>query len=145
MRRMTAAHPWLPFGTRLRVENRDNGRYTEVRVNDRGPFARGRVLDVSRAAAEALDMVGAGTARIRLTVLDLPVAPSCLELQVGAFAERRNVEAARRSLAAAGLGTREEPAPGGLTRVVAGPFPDLEAARRARDRHGGLVRACRGG
>lgn len=143
MHAWTAAHPWLPFDTRLRVENRDNGRAVEVRVNDRGPFARGRILDLSRAAAEALGMLGPGTARVRLTVLEVPTPPSCLEVQVGAYRERRNVEAARRRLAAAGFDAREESGPGGVVRVLAGPFADLAAARRARDRTGGTVRTCR--
>lgn len=143
MHAWTAAHPWLPFDTRLRVENRDNGRSVEVRVNDRGPFARGRILDLSRAAAEALGMLGPGTARVRLTVVEVPAPPSCLEVQVGAYQERSNVEAARRRVAAAGFDVREESGPGGVVRVLAGPFPDQAAARRARDRTGGTVRTCR--
>jgi rare lipoprotein A len=63
---MTAAHRSLAFGTCLRVENADNGRSVRVRVNDRGPFVRGRILDVSAAAARALDFVRQGVARVRL-------------------------------------------------------------------------------
>ena len=59
----TAASPSLPIGTRVRVTNLANGRSAVVRINDRGPFARGRVLDVSHAAARALGMLGTGTAR----------------------------------------------------------------------------------
>lgn len=66
MNAMTAAHRTLPFGTRLRVTNERNGRSVVVTVNDRGPFHKSRVLDVSRAAAERLNMVGAGSARVRL-------------------------------------------------------------------------------
>jgi rare lipoprotein A (peptidoglycan hydrolase) len=62
----TAAHRTLPFGTCLRVLNLDNGRSVEVRVNDRGPFASGRILDVSEAAARALGMHGRGVVRVRL-------------------------------------------------------------------------------
>lgn len=62
----TAAHRTIAFGTCLRVENADNGRSVRVRVNDRGPFVKGRVLDVSRAAARALDFVERGIARVRL-------------------------------------------------------------------------------
>jgi rare lipoprotein A len=61
---LTAAHRSLPFGTCLRVKNPANGR--SVRVNDRGPFVRGRVVDVSEAAARALDFVRQGVARVRL-------------------------------------------------------------------------------
>jgi rare lipoprotein A len=69
MHALTAAHPTLPFGTRLRVVNLDNGREIEVRVNDRGPSTPGRILDLSYAAARALDAVGAGVIPVRLTVL----------------------------------------------------------------------------
>jgi rare lipoprotein A len=65
-----AAHRTLPFGTRLKVTNLANGRTVTVRVNDRGPFVRGRVVDVSRAAAEALGFVNAGTARVRIEAED---------------------------------------------------------------------------
>lgn len=66
---MTAAHRSLPFGTRVRVENLDNGRSVVVRINDRGPFIGGRIIDVTRAAARSLGFVSAGTAKVRLTVL----------------------------------------------------------------------------
>ena len=62
----TAAHRTLAFGTCLRVENAENGRSVRVRVNDRGPFVAGRLLDVSEAAARALDFVRRGVARVRL-------------------------------------------------------------------------------
>ena len=67
--RLTAAHRTLPFGTRVRVTNLDNGRSVVVRVNDRGPFASGRVIDLSQAAARQLDMLRAGVARVKLEVL----------------------------------------------------------------------------
>lgn len=63
---LTAAHRTLPFGTCLRVTNLENGRAVEVRVNDRGPYAAGRILDVSEAAARALGMRGQGVTRVRL-------------------------------------------------------------------------------
>jgi rare lipoprotein A len=66
---MTAAHPSLPIGTRVRVTNLENGRSVVVRINDRGPFVDGRVLDVSRGAAKALGMTRSGTARVRITPL----------------------------------------------------------------------------
>ena len=69
MDEMTCAHRTLPFGTRLRVENLENGRSTTLRVNDRGPFVDGRILDVSRKGARELGMIGSGTARVRITVL----------------------------------------------------------------------------
>jgi rare lipoprotein A len=66
---LTAAHPTLPFGTRLRVTNVATGRFVTVRVNDRGPFVRGRVVDVSYSAAETLGMVGEGVAKVKLDVV----------------------------------------------------------------------------
>lgn len=69
MHAMTAAHPTLPFGTRVRVTNLSNGRSTVVRINDRGPFLKGRVLDLSFGAARALRLVGAGVGRVRVEPL----------------------------------------------------------------------------
>jgi rare lipoprotein A len=66
---LTAAHRSLPLGTKLRVTNKANGRSVLVRVNDRGPFARSRVLDLSLAAAREIRMVGAGKAQVTLEVL----------------------------------------------------------------------------
>jgi rare lipoprotein A len=66
---MTAAHPTLPFGTRLRVTSVATGRSVTVRINDRGPFVRGRIVDVSHSAAEALGMVGDGVAKVKLDVV----------------------------------------------------------------------------
>jgi rare lipoprotein A len=66
---LTAAHPTLPFGTRLRVTNVATGRSVTVRVNDRGPYVPGRVVDVSYAAADALGMVGSGVAKVKLDVV----------------------------------------------------------------------------
>lgn len=73
--KLTAAHQTLPFDTLLRVTNLENGLVVVVRVNDRGPFVGGRILDLSRAAAERLDMVGSGTAKVRLELLsEMPAA-----------------------------------------------------------------------
>jgi rare lipoprotein A len=66
---LTAAHRTLPFGTRLRVTDVATGRSVTVRVNDRGPFVPGRVVDVSYSAAEALGMIGRGVAKVRLAVV----------------------------------------------------------------------------
>lgn len=67
---LTAAHQTLPFGTRVRVENLDNGKTITVRINDRGPFVKSRILDVSRRAARQLGLIVPGTARVRITVLE---------------------------------------------------------------------------
>jgi rare lipoprotein A len=66
---LTAAHPYLPFGTRVRVTNIRNGRSVILRVNDRGPFVGGRVIDVSQGAAVRLGMINSGTAPVSLTVV----------------------------------------------------------------------------
>lgn len=67
---MTAAHPTLPFGTKLRVTDVGSGKSVTVRVNDRGPYVHGRVVDVSYSAANALGMVGKGVANVKLDVVD---------------------------------------------------------------------------
>ena len=67
---LTAAHRTLPFGTQVRVTNLNNERSVVVRINDRGPFVRGRIIDVSRAAAERLGMLRAGVAPVRIEALD---------------------------------------------------------------------------
>ena len=66
---LTAAHPTLPFGTKLRVTEVSSGRFVTVRVNDRGPYVRGRVVDISPSAAEALGMVDKGITNVRLDVV----------------------------------------------------------------------------
>ncbi len=66
---LTAAHPTLPFGTKLRVTDVSSGRFVTVRVNDRGPYVRGRVVDISPSAAEALGMVDKGITNVRLDVV----------------------------------------------------------------------------
>lgn len=67
---LTAAHRSLPFGTRVRVTNQSNGQSVVVTINDRGPFVGGRVIDLSRGAARAISMTGAGVARVSLQVLN---------------------------------------------------------------------------
>jgi rare lipoprotein A len=69
MHRLTAAHRTLPFDTIVLVQNKRNGREVNVRINDRGPFVKGRVIDLSYAAAKALDMLVPGTAPVRLKVV----------------------------------------------------------------------------
>lgn len=70
MHTLTAAHRTLPFGTRVRVTNVDNGRSVVVRVNDRGPLVGGRIIDLSQAAARALGALGAGVFTVRLEILE---------------------------------------------------------------------------
>lgn len=72
MERLTAAHPRLPFGVTTRVENLQNGKTVDVKINDRGPFVRGRIIDLSRAAARQIDLLGPGITRVRIRVIAAP-------------------------------------------------------------------------
>jgi len=67
---LAGAHPTLPFGTKVRVQNLGNGKSVTIRINDRGPFVGGRVIDVTRAAAKSLGMIRAGVARVKVTVVE---------------------------------------------------------------------------
>ena len=103
MNEMTAAHKTLPFGTRVMVTNLDNDRTAVVRINDRGPFVKGRIIDVSYAAARVLGMVGPGTARVRIEVLPGTgeTAPEAgVFVQVGAFTVQENAHILKRRLEA---------------------------------------------
>lgn len=68
---LTAAHPSLPFGTRILVTNAANGRSVIVRINDRGPFAGKRILDLSEKAAQVIGMIDRGVAKVKIVVLEL--------------------------------------------------------------------------
>ncbi len=95
MERLTAAHRTLPFGTWVRVDNLTNGKDVTVRINDRGPFVDQRIIDLSRAAARKIEMLGPGTARVRLTVTARPAdAPrdDFYRVQVGVFRDRARAE-----------------------------------------------------
>jgi len=70
MDNLTAAHRTLPFNTIVKVKNLDNGKSVNVRINDRGPFAKNRIIDLSRQAAQKIDMLGPGTAHVRLVLMD---------------------------------------------------------------------------
>ena len=72
MNKLTAAHPSLPFGTVVRVTGLKNGKSTVVRINDRGPWIRGRIIDLSYAAAEQIDMIQAGLLEVEIEVLKTP-------------------------------------------------------------------------
>jgi rare lipoprotein A len=107
MHAMTAAHKTLPLGTFVRVHNLENNRRVEVRVNDRGPFVRGRIIDLSYAAASEIGVVGPGTARVEVIALATPAAtdgatPRSYQpvdlysgnftFQIGAFVNRENAQ-----------------------------------------------------
>lgn len=67
---LTAAHRTLPFNSIVKVKNLDNGRSVKVRINDRGPYAKNRIIDLSKKAAQKLDMIGAGTAHVQLLLIN---------------------------------------------------------------------------
>lgn len=105
MNDLTAAHRTLPFGTFVMVTNLANGRAVVVRVNDRGPFVRGRVIDLSYAAARVVGLVGPGTARVRIEVLKGFRAPAGADggggavwLQVGAYTVQESAYTLKRKL-----------------------------------------------
>ena len=137
MHQLTAAHKTLPFGTRLLVTNRDTSQSAEVRVNDRGPFVEGRILDVSYAAARLLGAVGRGTIPVSVRILSLPARSSSGDgpytVQIGSFTTRARAEALRDSVNGATIaeGTvAGEP----VYRVRVGAYPDrTQAAAAARD------------
>jgi rare lipoprotein A len=96
MYKLTAAHRTLPLGSVAVVHSLTSGRQVTVRINDRGPFVRGRVLDLSLAGAQALGMVGNGTDQVELRVVDYnsrPEGMGVLRVQVGAFADLQNARA----------------------------------------------------
>lgn len=98
---MTAAHNSLPFGTYVMVTNLNNGKSVIVRINDRGPFVKNRIIDLSYAAALALDMVVTGTAPVRLEVLpeySPKYSSQKFSVQVGSFIDRQNAQALRSEL-----------------------------------------------
>jgi rare lipoprotein A len=95
MEKLTAAHRTLPFGTWVEVDNLTNQKTVRVRVTDRGPFVRGRIIDLSRAAARQIAMIGPGTAKVRVLVIEPPkeaVASDFYAVQVGAFQDRANAD-----------------------------------------------------
>lgn len=113
---LTAAHKTLPFGTVVEVTHLANGRTVSVRINDRGPFVTGRVIDLSRAAAEEIAMTGEGVARVRLRVVAEP-EPVARRIQIASFSSRTNAERKRDMLRSHGLATEIEQV-GELYRVV---------------------------
>ncbi|HMD14730.1 MAG TPA: septal ring lytic transglycosylase RlpA family protein [Bacteroidota bacterium] len=79
MNQLTAAHRTLPFNSRVRVTNTDNGQSVIVRINDRGPFKDDRIIDLSLAAAKAISLITAGTAHVRLEVIERGESPSSIK------------------------------------------------------------------
>ncbi len=133
MEKLTAAHRTLPFDTWVAVRNLKNDREVEVRIIDRGPFVDGRVIDLSHAAAAAIDMIGPGTAPVRITVIRTPkeAPPGLFAVQVGSFRVRENADRTRTDMAARYGSARIVPRPGGRDtwRVLVGQERTQEAAQ----------------
>lgn len=133
MHRMTAAHRTLPFQTWVQVRNLDNGDTTEVRINDRGPFIDGRIVDLSRAAAGKIRMLQSGTARVRLTVIRSPAkadATTRFAIQIAAFADTKRARRFRESISKSHPGALVLPTGNGREswRVLVGSEADRRVA-----------------
>lgn len=135
MEAATAAHRTLPFDTWVQVRNLVNGRVTTVRINDRGPFVKDRIIDLSRKAAEEIDMLRSGTARVRIAVVD----PSAVDggvfyaVQVGAFRDEDNARRLQ-ALLTANFSKVSVQRSGGLYRVRVGRLRSYAEARKLADR-----------
>lgn len=131
---MTAAHRTLPFDTVVKVNNLENGRNVKVRINDRGPFKDNRVIDLSYAAAKEISMIGPGTAKVSLEVLQVAPNPFPLTIQVGSFKDRNHAEDAKKSLEKSYrpvLIKKFESTEGKYYRVLVGEYPTPQLARQA--------------
>jgi len=132
---LTAAHRELPLGSIVDVTSLENGKTVRVRINDRGPFVFGRVIDLSRAAAGELGLIGPGIGSVRLTVVT-PGAPQEIvsptgrwAVQVGSFADLLRAERHAERIRGTGRAVFLEPYRG-LSRVKVGPFDGRREARR---------------
>lgn len=138
MEKLTAAHRTLPFGTMVHVRNLTNDLTVDVRIIDRGPFVDGRIIDLSRAAARQIQMIGPGTAKVRLRILSLASAEPAgyYGVQTGAFQERANADRQRaameRRYGSARLVRRDGAPP--LWRVVVGHELSMEEAAALAER-----------
>ncbi len=135
METLVAAHRLMPFNTWLRVTNLTNGKVVVVRIIDRGPFVEGRIIDLSKAAARQIDLIGPGIARVRLEVISAPndvPANDFYAVQVAAFTVYENAERARQ-IYAQRYGTAQLAKKVGsvtMWRVLVGKEPTVEAARQ---------------
>ena len=131
---LTAAHRDLPLGSVVDVASIENGRSVRVRINDRGPFIPGRIIDLSRAAAGKLGLIGPGTGRVRLTMLKRgPEAPlvsvtGLWSVQIGSFADFSNARRQADRARSTGREVSLEPY-NGLTRVKVGAYSSRAEAQ----------------
>lgn len=140
MHGMTAAHKLLPFGTRVKVTNRENGKSIVVRINDRGPFVANRIIDLTRTGAERIGMLAKGTAPVLLETqgsvrgLKDGDLTGKFYVQVGAFANQSNADRLAAKLGLEGKGARVYYAEQiKLWRVQVGPHSSLNQAESAAD------------
>ena len=138
---MTAAHPVLPMHTRVRVKYLENGREVVLRINDRGPYKKGRILDLSRTAAQRLGILNQGTGEVKITIESWPpgmdpsqglAAYRQFVVQVEAFQELSKAEARRSDLAGQfdDLPLQVERTPRGRFAILAGPYDNEELAQQ---------------
>lgn len=133
MEKLTAAHRTLPFNTWVRVTNLTNNKTVDVRIIDRGPFIAGRIIDLSHAAAQAIELIGPGVAQVRIDIIEAPpaaVVSALYGVQAGAFRDRERAERYRATLEAQYGAARivyRDGAPG-LWRVLVGSVNSLDAA-----------------
>ena len=129
METLVAAHRTLPFNTWVRVYNLNNNKTVDVRIIDRGPFVDGRIIDLSHAAAQAIDMIGTGIAQVRVEILSAPAAaaPTAFAVQVGTFRDRANAERDRAGMQAR-YGRAQVVLEKGFWRVLVGQEATEEAA-----------------
>ena len=117
--KLTAAHKSLPFDTIVRVTNLENSRHVDVRINDRGPFIEGRIIDLSRAAAEEIGMTGKGVVQVRVEPQGGLKSPQkrIYLIQVGAYSIAKNAQKIKDRLESQGLPVVLEKAGNGIIRV----------------------------
>jgi rare lipoprotein A len=143
MDQLTAAHQSLPFDTWVRVTNLENGRGVDVRINDRGPFLKNRVIDLSRAAAQSIGMIGPGTARVRVEIVGAPGKPYEAEASQPIAPVQVSYEPSGTPLAVGDSSLRPDTNPvseadpdrcpgGPFYAVQVGSFRDIENAERMR-------------
>jgi rare lipoprotein A len=102
MEKLVAAHRTLPFHTWVRVHNLDNTKSVDVEIIDRGPFIDGRIIDLSHRAAQEVAMIGPGTARVRIEIIEAPAAPVAVahfSVQVAAYSNRQSADQLQKELA----------------------------------------------
>lgn len=121
--KLTAAHKTLPFNTVVEVINKSNGKRVQVRINDRGPFIDGRVIDLSKKAASKIDMLKSGTADVTIKVIEMPEAPQVMDIQVAAYSNFIYATAMKKRLKEAGFEPSTSMSNKGIMRVMLKEVP----------------------